>query len=88
MVLSQKLLIVSIGQWEFIIGVLEMQELYVLTQVRILLLTTLISVKVMNIESLDDYSIFHEYWLTIPVVMIYLHLDYQLQLFMPFTDSI
>ena len=50
MVLSQNLLIVPIGQWEFIIGVLEMQELYVLTQVRILLLTTLISVKVMNIE--------------------------------------
>ena len=50
MVLSQNLLIVPISQWEFIIGVLEMQELYVLTQVRILLLTTLISVKVMNIE--------------------------------------
>ena len=44
------MLIVPIGEWEFIIGVLEMQELYVLTQVRILLLTTLISVKVMNIE--------------------------------------
>ena len=50
MVLSQNLLIVPIGEWKFIIGVLEMQELYVLTQVRILLLTTLISVKVMKIE--------------------------------------
>lgn len=47
MVLSQNLLIVPICEWEFIIGVLKMQELYVLTQVRILLLT---SVKVMNIE--------------------------------------
>ena len=76
MVLSQNLLIVPISQQKFIIGVLEMQELYVLTQVRILLLTTLISVKVMAQLSLDDCSIFHEYWLTIPVVMVYLHLDY------------